>query len=141
MDGSNLPSLPKQDPDAVVRQRAAGTLEYISVKEVGARDLTQHGGVQLLLSLLEDTVGPVRDAAYAALIEAARFNGVRFAIVQTGTSLPRLLQLVLAEEHERSLQGLVLLNACVHVSGVYLGPCILWINLPECLNLCNPSHY
>ena len=107
-----------QDPDAVVRQRAAGTLEYISVKEIGARDLTQHGGVTLLLTLLEDSVGVVRDAAYAALIEAARFNGVRFAIVQSGTALPRLMQLALHEEHERSLQGLILLNACVHVSPI-----------------------
>ena len=98
-----------------MRERAAGTVEYLVTKEVGSRDLTQHGGVPLLVSLLEDEVMAVRDAAYAALIEAARFNGVRCALVDTQSSLPRLMQLVLIEQHARSLQGLILLNACIQV--------------------------
>ncbi len=39
---------------------------------------TQHGGVPKLMALLEDPVTAVRDAAYRALIEAARFDGVRW---------------------------------------------------------------
>ena len=107
---------PLQDPDAVIRERAAGTTEYLASKEVGARDITQHGGIPLLMSLLEDEVTAVRDAAYSALIEAARFNSVRYSLVEMQTALPRLLQLVLTEEHARAMQGLVLLNACVQAS-------------------------
>jgi hypothetical protein len=66
-----------QDPDPIVRERAAGTAEYLVTKELGARDLIQHGGVYQLVSCLTDTSRPVRDAAYQALIEAARFDPVR----------------------------------------------------------------
>ena len=106
---------PLQDTHPIVRERAAGTIEYIASKEVGARDIVQHGGVPLLVELLEDVAMGVRDAAYAALVEAARFNGVRSALVETQYSLPRLMLLVLKEEHERSIQGLVLLNSCAQV--------------------------
>ncbi len=66
-----------QDPDHLVRERAAGTLEYVMGKEVGARDVLQHGGIGALVALLTDSQAAVRDAAYQALIEAARFDSVR----------------------------------------------------------------
>lgn len=53
-----------QDKDALVRERAAGTMEYCAVKEVGARDIIQHGGLYQLVACLTDTHIPVRDAAY-----------------------------------------------------------------------------
>eukprot|EP00798_Chlamydomonas_sp_ICE-L_P030259 gene30259-35246_t len=102
-----------EDADALVRERAAGTLEFIATKEVGARDIKQHGGVALLVGLLQDSVTAVRDAAYRALIEDARFEVTRGEIVQLGTALDLLMKLVLEESQERSLQGLRLLNACV----------------------------
>jgi len=70
-----------------------------------------------LMALLEDEAMEVRDAAYAALIEAARFNAVRSALVETEDSLSRLMLLAVKEQNERSLQGLILLNACVQVRG------------------------
>ncbi len=66
-----------QDADALVRERAAGTLEYVMGKELGARDVVQHCGVSKLVVCLSDAVPQVRLAAYQALIEAARFNAVR----------------------------------------------------------------
>mmetsp|Transcript_35054 Transcript_35054/g.78025 ORF Transcript_35054/g.78025 Transcript_35054/m.78025 type:complete len:377 (-) Transcript_35054:404-1534(-) len=104
-----------QDDDPIVRERAAGTMEYLATKEVGARDIKQHGGVPLMVSLLKDSALPVRDAAYKALIEAARFNPIREALVEEKTALPLLMKLALEEEHGRSLRGLILLNACVQV--------------------------
>lgn len=103
-----------KDKDALVRERAAGTAEYIAVKEVGARDIIQHGGVYQLVACLTDTVMAVRDAAYKALIEAARFNSIRKELCDEG-ALVELMALVLQEDHSRALQGLVLLNACVQV--------------------------
>jgi hypothetical protein len=98
-----------------VRERAAGTLEYIATKEVGARDIIQHGGISNLTAQLGDEVEAVRDAAYKALIEAARFECTRAAIVRLGSALAMLMHLVLGESEQRPLQGLILLNACVQV--------------------------
>ncbi len=36
--------VPEQDGDSIVRERAAGTMEYIAVKEVGSKDITQASG-------------------------------------------------------------------------------------------------
>jgi hypothetical protein len=104
-----------QDADALVRERAAGTMEYLSVKELGARDVVQHGGIQQLVVQLQDQGTTVRDAAYSALIEAARFDVVRIALVKLRKALPLLMKLVLEEELSRALRGLTLLNACVQV--------------------------
>ena len=106
-----------QDEDALVRERAAGTMEYIATKEVGARDIIQHVGIPALVLQLTDGEEAVRDAAYQALIEAARFDCTRRAIVQQATVLPMLMHLVLTETQARPLQGLRLLNACVQVRG------------------------
>ena len=50
-----------QDSDAIVRERAAGTLECIAVREVGARDIIQHGGIPALVERLEDPRPKVGD--------------------------------------------------------------------------------
>ncbi|KAJ9518493.1 hypothetical protein QJQ45_018596, partial [Haematococcus lacustris] len=119
-----------QDRDPTVRVRAAGTAEYIVTKELGARDLCQHGGVQQLVASLQDSHTPVRDAAYRALIEAARFDIVRRTMAEQvggGTAeqklfwtalqaaLVQLMELVQRETPSRALLGLNLLNACVQV--------------------------
>lgn len=113
-----------QDSDSIVRERAAGTLEYVTVKDVGARDMIQHGGVPELVKLLDDEVQPVRAAAYKALIEAGRFDSTRRALVAEQSALPLLMQLVLDEDPGLAVKGLVLLNACVQVSG--RGPASGW---------------
>lgn len=61
----------------MVRERAAGTLEYVVCKELGARDLAQHGGIPALLACLTDTQPCVQAAAYLALLEAAKTEIVR----------------------------------------------------------------
>jgi hypothetical protein len=53
-----------QDPDALVRERAAGTAECLAKKELGARDIIQHGGVYQLVACLSDAALPARDNAY-----------------------------------------------------------------------------
>ncbi|GFH32385.1 uncharacterized protein HaLaN_31596, partial [Haematococcus lacustris] len=103
-----------QDRDPTVRVRAAGTAEYIVTKELGARDLCQHGGVQQLVACLQDSHTPVRDAAYRALIEAARFDIVRRTMAEQA-ALVQLMELVQQETPSRALLGLNLLNACVQV--------------------------
>lgn len=49
-------------------------------KELGARDVIQHGGMAALVGSLEDPQPAVRDAAYGALVEAARFDPARRAL-------------------------------------------------------------
>ena len=115
-----LPPLP-QDADATCRERAAGTLECLALREVGARDIIQHGGIAQLVVCLQDSVLTVRNAAYKALIEASRFDCTRNALTALGTALPLLIQHVLREQHQRSLYGLTLLNACVQVGSRGLG--------------------
>lgn len=51
-------------------------------KEVGARDILQHQGIQKLVKCLKDGEDDVRDAAYLALIEASRFDCVRKDLCQ-----------------------------------------------------------
>ncbi len=48
-------SLSPQDEDDVTRYYAAGTLRCLVAKEVGARDLIQHRGVEALVAALEDS--------------------------------------------------------------------------------------
>lgn len=98
-----------------MRERAAGTIQHIATKELGARDMIQHSGIPALVTCLEDEETKVRDAAYLALLEAARFNSVRSELVSLKTALPRLMSLVLKEEGWRSLQGLHILNEVVQV--------------------------
>ncbi|KAG2490634.1 hypothetical protein HYH03_011025 [Edaphochlamys debaryana] len=113
-----------QDPDEVTRAYAAGTLACLVTKEVGARDLVQHGGLEALSAALEDECEAVRDDAYTALIEAARFDSTRRALEALGVVLPRVVQLVLLEVDaapQRARQGLELLYACTqtrHAAGV-----------------------
>lgn len=114
-----------QDEDDVTRYYAAGTLRCLVAKEVGARDLIQHRGVEALVAALEDPSEPVRDDSYAALIEAARFDSMRRALEALGGALPRVMQLVLLEAQAgaagRAQQGLALLFACTqarHNAGV-----------------------
>lgn len=71
-----------KDPDALVRERAAGTIEMVVGKEVGARDVLQHQGIQSLVKCLKDVQDSVRDASYVALIEASRFDCVRKDLCQ-----------------------------------------------------------
>eukprot|EP00967_Tisochrysis_lutea_P076910 scaffold104205_cov19-Tisochrysis_lutea.AAC.2 len=99
------------DDDALVRERAAGTAEYLAKKELGARDIIQHGGIYQLVACLSDTALPVRDAAYKALYEGARFDVVRRELTAQ-KALVTLMALVLEEQQGRALQGLRILNAC-----------------------------
>ncbi|KXZ51682.1 hypothetical protein GPECTOR_11g133 [Gonium pectorale] len=104
-----------QDPDSMTRTYAAGSLRLMSSKEVGARDLGQHGGLEALAAALEDECEFVRDDSYGALIEAARFDAIRHKLEALGGVLPRVMQLVLREVDEspqRAEQGLKLLYAC-----------------------------
>ncbi|GIL46278.1 hypothetical protein Vafri_3299 [Volvox africanus] len=107
-----------QDPDEVTRSYAAGTLGLLVAKEVGAKDLVQHGGLEALAAALEDDCEDVRDNAYSALIEAARFDSTRRALEELEVVLPRVMELVLLEVEAapvRAQQGLVLLYACTQV--------------------------
>eukprot|EP00983_Pelagomonas_calceolata_P062625 1147367-Pelagomonas_calceolata.AAC.12 len=102
------------DDDALVRERAAGTAEYLAKKELGARDIIQHGGIYQLVACLSDTALPVRDAAYKALYEGARFDVVRRELTAQ-KALVTLMALVLEEQQGRALQGLRILNACTQM--------------------------
>lgn len=105
-----------KDADAVVRERAAGTLRYVATKQVGCMDMIQHGALPPLLELLAVAEGPdVRDAAYGCLVEASRCDCTRGALVRMGDALPRLLQLVLTEDEGRAMQGLRVLLACAQM--------------------------
>lgn len=60
----------------------------------------------------------VRDNAYSALIEAARFDSTRRSLEELQTVLPRVMELVLEEvdgSPGRATQGLTLLFACTQV--------------------------
>lgn len=104
------------DADDTVRQRAAGAARAIVTKELGAKDLIQHAGVDALVVALEDAVPAVRDEAYAALVEACRFDPARRALEAPEDALPRILQLAQLEAPgPRAVQSLRLLNACVQV--------------------------
>ncbi|GLC34015.1 40S ribosomal protein S14-B (RP59B) [Pleodorina starrii] len=107
-----------QDPDEVTRGYAAGTLVLLACKEVGTRDLVQHGGMEALAQALEDECETVRDNAYSAFIEATRFDWTRRALEGLQVVLPRIMELVLLEVQEapqRAQQGLAVLYACTQV--------------------------
>ncbi|KAF5834890.1 radial spoke protein 14 [Dunaliella salina] len=103
-----------KDNDALVRERAAGTAEYLAKKELGARDIIQHGGIYQLVACLSDASLPVRDAAYKALYEGTRFDVMRRELTAQ-KSLVTLMALVLEEQQGRALQGLRILNACTQM--------------------------
>lgn len=97
------------------RERAAGTIQCLVVKELGARDLIQHGGVQALVRCLTDLHDAVKEAAYKALVEAARFDCTRQALAQHGGALSLLLSLVQQEAPVLQALGLQLLVSCCQV--------------------------
>ncbi|PNW73066.1 hypothetical protein CHLRE_14g617500v5 [Chlamydomonas reinhardtii] len=120
-------ALLQDQTDDETRYYAAGTLKLLAAKEVGARDLAQHSGLDALAAALEDPSEGVRDEAYGALIEAARFDSTRRALEACGSGavLPRLMELALLEAQGgaagRAQQGLVLLFTCTqarHNAGI-----------------------
>eukprot|EP00873_Tetraselmis_striata_P038816 jgi/Tetstr1/459080/TSEL_004530.t1 len=100
------------DDDALVRERAAAALEIMASKDVGVSEMTEDGAFYSLVKCLEDEVEDVRVASYKALIEAARFEGARSAIISMGDTLPRLVELIQKESPDLTLLGLNLLKAC-----------------------------
>lgn len=103
------------DQDSLVRERAAAALEIVASKDVGVAIMVEDGAFYALVKCLEDGVEDVRMAAYKALIEAARFEGARSAVVDMGTTLPGLVDLVQKEPPDLTLLGLNLLKACTEV--------------------------
>jgi len=103
------------DQDSLVRERAAAALEIVASKDVGVAIMVEDGAFYALVKCLEDGVEDVRMAAYKALIEAARFEGARSAVVDMGTTLPGLVELVQKEPPDLTLLGLNLLKACTEV--------------------------
>ena len=68
-------SLCAQEPEETLRRDATSALQLLLRRELGVRDLLQHGGLQQLLGLVAAGSPPlVRDEAYAALQEACRFE-------------------------------------------------------------------
>ena len=58
-----------QHPRPEVRANCSTTLGLVATKELGAKDIVQHGGVPLLVGLLQDAHMEVRDAAFKCLLE------------------------------------------------------------------------
>jgi len=105
-----------QDPDEIVRERAAAALEVTAHSAVGCEHVLKEGAVDKLVKMLDDTSADVRDAAYSALVEAAsRLVDVQRALVEHGT-LPSLVEKAVQEEIGRSSMALELLRCCL--SGV-----------------------
>jgi hypothetical protein len=85
-------------------------------KELGCRDMLQHGGLPQLLQLLKQPSAAVKDAVYGALCAAARFEVLRTALMQEQGAMRQLLGHVQQEEPSRAAQALELLVHCTQVS-------------------------
>ncbi|GMH42193.1 hypothetical protein BSKO_10112 [Bryopsis sp. KO-2023] len=101
-----------QDENTVVRRRAAEALEVVVIKELGCRTMVQQNTFAALVVALTDSEMEIRDACYRALLEASRFQCTKECLVGMGTTLPRLMDLVLQESLERSDMGLKILVSC-----------------------------
>lgn len=104
-----------QEPDESLQAEAATTLHLLAVREVGCRDVLQHGGLQQLLQLLKQQSCAVKDAAYGTLCAAAKSESLRAAIVRQEGSLGQLVTHAQQEEPQRAAQALDLLLHCSQV--------------------------
>eukprot|EP00877_Chromochloris_zofingiensis_P003994 jgi/Chrzof1/13596/Cz08g03190.t1 len=107
-----LIALLKEEEDDF-RQNVATTLGQLVCKEVGCRDVIQHGGLPHMVALLTDPSLAVRDAMYKSLEAACKVESCRAALIQLGTVLPLLVKLTQEEQPQRVAQALAMLNGCV----------------------------
>mmetsp|Transcript_39666 Transcript_39666/g.112501 ORF Transcript_39666/g.112501 Transcript_39666/m.112501 type:complete len:379 (+) Transcript_39666:154-1290(+) len=103
------------DEDSIVRERAAAAFELVAAKDVGVAYMISDGAFSPLVTCLEDEVENVRVAAYKALIESVRFEAARGALIDMGTALPRLVELIQKEGSDLSSLGLTLLKGVAEV--------------------------
>ncbi|EFJ53058.1 hypothetical protein VOLCADRAFT_102680 [Volvox carteri f. nagariensis] len=99
----------------IVRQKALLAARDLLTSPVNLVQCVAAGATPAIVALLGESV---RDNAYSALIEAARFDSTRRALEELGDVLPRVMELVLEEVEgapRRAQQGLTLLYACTQV--------------------------
>ena len=105
------------DEDATVRERAAACTELVAVNDQGCEELLACGTIGTLCALLRDTGAhpetEVRNAAFSALVEAARVDRVRRTLIETDGMLEWLVRVGLREEPPRSAMTLELLRCAM----------------------------
>ncbi|KAI8469628.1 MAG: armadillo-type protein [Monoraphidium minutum] len=105
-----------QEPEEMLRRDAAAALQLLLRRELGARDLLQHGGLAPLLGLVgAASAAGVRDEAYDALLELARFEVGRAALSAHKGALPALVARAQHEDPPRAARALGVLRAVAQV--------------------------
>lgn len=104
-----------QEEDASLRAKAAVTARALASRELGAKDLVQHGTVARLAALLQDEAEAVRSAAFQCLLQACAWPCTCNGLIADASTLPLLVGLAKGPAGKESSMALHMLNLCARV--------------------------